>query len=145
VKLGRNDALKMLLDFRGIEINERGDPPLCEAVEKRELKAVRLLVKQGERLVVNERTCMSGDTALWFAARDGNVEIVRALSQHHHLNPNLENHHLEHPLLLAAKRGDMQMVNALLDDGRLSTCSMKDVVSSTGKGSVRGTIQNQID
>lgn len=146
VELGRNDALRMLLNFPGIEINARGgNPPLCQAVTKGALEAVRLLVEQGDQLRVNERTCMVDDTALCIAARDGNVGIVRALSQHRHLNPNLENHHLEHPLFLAARKGDMQVVNALLEDGRLSTRSMKDAVTWTGKGLVRSTIQNHID
>jgi ankyrin repeat protein len=139
-------ALKMLLEFPGILINARGgDPPLCQAVEKGSLKAVQLLVNQGEKLLVNERTCMNRDTALCIAARHGNVEIVRALSQHLHLNPNLENHHSEHPLFLAAKRRNVQVVSALLEDSRLLIRSMKDAVSWTRKGLVRSTIQHQID
>ncbi|KAJ5460995.1 uncharacterized protein N7458_002547 [Penicillium daleae] len=145
VKFGRNDALKMLLDFPGIALNARGgDPPLCQAVEIGTLKTVQLLVSQDEKLLVNERTCLIGDTALCIAARHGNVEIVRALSQHVHLNPNLENNHFEHPLLLAARRGNTQVVSELLQDSRLSTRSMKDA-SRTGNSLVRSAIQHQID
>ncbi|KAJ5437781.1 uncharacterized protein N7458_008779 [Penicillium daleae] len=146
VQLGRIDALKMLLNFRGININARGgDPPLCQAVEKGALEAVQLLVKQGEQLLVNERICLTRDTALCIAARDGNLEIVRALLLHRHLNPNLENNRLEHPLFLAAKRGNLQVVNALLEDGRLAAFTMKDVVCWEETGLVKSAIQKQID
>jgi ankyrin repeat protein len=146
VQLQRNDALRMLLNFRGIEINGgSGDAPLCQAVEAGALKAVQLLVNQGERLLVNKRTCLSGDTALCIAARNGNLEIVRALSQHRHLNPNLQNRHLEHPLFLAAKQGNLRMVNTLLEDGRLSIASMKDTMGWTENVEVKSAIQSHID
>lgn len=146
VQLQRHDALKMLLSFRGIEINGgSGDPPICQAVEAGARKTVQLLVSQGERLQVNKRTCLSGDTALCIAARSGNLEIVRALSLHPYLNPNLQNRHHEHPLFLAAKQRNLKMVNTLLEDGRLSIGSMKETVRWSRNGLVKRAIQSHID
>jgi hypothetical protein len=70
---------------------------------------------------------------------------VRALSQHRHLNPNLQNRHLEHPLFLAAKQGNLRMVNTLLEDGRLSIASMKDTMGWTENVEVKSAIQSHID
>lgn len=114
-------------------------------MEKGALEGVQLLVRQSEQLLVNERTCMTRDTALCIAARDGNLEIVRALLLHRHLNPNLGINWLEHPLFLAAKRGNLQGVNALLEDRRLAAPSINNTVRWIEPGLVKSAIQKEID
>ncbi|KAJ5982711.1 hypothetical protein N7451_012811 [Penicillium sp. IBT 35674x] len=81
---GRVDAMKVLLHAGRVDINASGlgDPPICQAVERGQLEAVRLLVQQGGCLQINEKMTTAHDTALCIAARDGNSDLVQTLLCH---------------------------------------------------------------
>lgn len=144
---GRVDAMKVLLNTGRIDINAGGlgDPPICQAVERGQLEAVRLLVQQGEHLQINREIMMAHDTALCIAARDGNSEIARALLRHDQIDPNLENQWPQAPLALAAQGTHLLVVDALLADPRLAPCSVTRALDFASSDSVRSVIQSKID
>jgi len=144
---GRIDAMKVLLHTGRVNINASGlgDPPICQAVERGQLEAVRLLVQQGECLQINRQTMTAHDTALCIAARDGSPDLVRALLRHNQIDPNLENRWCQAPLSLAAQRTHLDVVDALLVDGRLSRCSMIAALDFANSDSIRRAIQTKID
>ena len=144
---GRVDAMKVLLNTGRVNINAGGlgDPPICQAVERAQLEAVRVLVQQGGRLQINRETMMAHDTALCIAARDGNSEIAQALLRHDQIDPNLENQWPQAPLALAAQGAHLLVVDALLADPRLSPCSVARALDFASSDSVRRVIQSKID
>jgi hypothetical protein len=93
-------------------------------VERGQLEAVRLLVQQGGRLQINRKTMTSHDTALCIAAREGSVALVRASLRHDQIDPNSGNRWCRAPLSPAAQRAHLEIVDALLVDGRLRRQSM---------------------
>ena len=145
--LGHVDAIKVLLNTGRVDNNASGlrNPPICQAVERGQVEAVRLLVQQGGRLQINRETKMVHDTALCLAARDGNSEIARALLRHDQIDPNLENQWPQAPLALAAQGGHLLVVDALLADPRLSPCSVTRALEFASSDSVRRVIQSKID
>ncbi|KAJ5982642.1 hypothetical protein N7451_012742 [Penicillium sp. IBT 35674x] len=143
---GRVDAMKVLLHIDRVDVNASGlgHPPICQAVERGQLEAVRLLVQQGGRLQINRKTMTGHDTALCIAARDGSLDLVRALLHHDQIDPNLENRWCQGPLSLAAQRAHLNVVNALLLDGRLSRQSMIAALPIANSDPIRKLIRTKI-
>jgi ankyrin repeat protein len=85
--------MRVLLSTSRIDINANGmgDPPICQAVERGQLETVRLLIQQGRRLQINQKTIRNHGTALCIAAQEGNPEMAQALLRHDQIDPNLEN------------------------------------------------------
>lgn len=143
---GRIDAMKVLLRLDRVDINASGlgHPPICQAVESGQVEAVHLLVQQGGRLQINRRTMTGHDTALCIAARDGSLDLVRALLCHGQIDLNLENRSGQGPLALAAQRAHLNVVEALLLDGRLSRQSMIAALHTASNDSIRQSILTKI-
>ncbi|KAI1828832.1 hypothetical protein CBS147337_10362 [Penicillium roqueforti] len=143
---GRVDAMKVLLHIDRVDVNASGlgHPPICQAVERGQLEAVRLLVQQGGRLQINRKTMTGHDTALCIAARDGSLDLVRALLHHDQIDPNLENRWCQGPLSLAAQRAHLNVVDALLLDGRLSRQSMIAALPIANSDPIRKLIRTKI-
>jgi len=143
---GRIDAMKVMLRLDCVDINASGlgHPPVCQAVESGQVEAVCLLVQQGGRLQINRRTMTGHDTALCIAARDGSLDLVRALLCHGQIDLNLENRSGQGPLALAAQRAHLNVVEALLLDGRLSRQSMIAALHTASNDSIRQLILTNI-
>ena len=143
---GRVDSMKVLLRVDRVDINASGlgHPPVCQAVESGQVEAVRLLVQQGGRLQINRRTMTGHDTALCIAARDGSLNLVRALLRHDQIDLNLENWSCQGPLALAAQGAHLNVVDALLLDGRLSRQSMIAALHTANNDSIRQSILTKI-
>jgi ankyrin repeat protein len=140
------DAMRVLLHIDRVDINASGlgHPPICQAVEHGQVEAVRLLVEQGGRLQINRRTMTGADTALCIAARDGSLDLVRALLRHDQIDLNLKNRSCQGPLSLAAQRAHPNVVEALLLDGRLSRQSMTAALHTANNDSIRKLILTKI-
>jgi ankyrin repeat protein len=124
---GRMSTVACLFSIEGVEISGKDiiDPPLCRAVAHGHLVVVSLLVQQGARLHINESTIAVHDTALWMAARIGDLETVRVLLRHDRIDVNLRNRWFEDPLMLAVKGGHFSVVDALVVNPRLTHFSLK--------------------
>ncbi|CAG8008866.1 unnamed protein product [Penicillium nalgiovense] len=96
----------------------------CTAVAHGHLDVVRLVVKQGARLNINESTIATHDTALCIAIRGGDLEMVQALLRHDQIDVNLRNRCFEDPLMLAVKAGHFSIVDALVVNPRLKIFSL---------------------
>ena len=119
---GRINTIACLLSKEGVEVNGRGliGPPICRAVAHGHLDMVRLLVQQGARLKINERTITTHGTALCMAARVSNLKMVRVLLRHDRIDVNLRNQWFEDPLNLAVMGGHFSVVDALVVNSRLT-------------------------
>jgi ankyrin repeat protein len=144
---GNTHAMAMLLGKGGLEINatELADPPLCRAVENGRLEAVKLLVRQGEALAINQSTVTVQDTALCLAARAGDSEMVRVLLRHPKVDPNHQNRWFEDPLLLAVKGGHLVVVEMLLQDPRMRLTSLWASLYFAEEGPIRQAIQKRVN
>ncbi|KAJ5240609.1 uncharacterized protein N7469_002200 [Penicillium citrinum] len=148
-------ALRWLLEMPGIDLNLGGgveinatdlaDPPLCRAAENGHREAVRLLVRQGESLAVNQSSIGAQDTALCIAARAGDSEMVRILLRHPQIDPNQENRWLQDPLMLAVKGKHMVVVDVLQQDRRLRHRSLLRSLESAEEGLIREILQSRVD
>ncbi|KAJ5982015.1 hypothetical protein N7451_012115 [Penicillium sp. IBT 35674x] len=143
---GRVDAMKVLLHIDRVDVNASGlgHPPICQPVERGQLEAVRLLVQQSGRLQINRKTMTGHDTALCIAARDGSLDLVRASLHHDQIDPNLENRWCQGPLSLAAQTAHLNVVDALLLDGRLSRQSMIAALPIANSDPIRKLILTKI-
>lgn len=123
---GRVDAMEFLLHTGRVDISfsGSGDLPICQAAERGQQKAVRLLDQQGRHLQINRKPMTTYDTALCIAVRDGSPDLIQALLRHDQIDPNLENRWCQASLSLAAQRAHLHMVYVFLADARLSRCSM---------------------
>lgn len=146
--VGRVNTMTMLLGVDGVEIDtsrELIDPPLCQAAVGGCLEAVRLLVKQGERLRINQGTLAMHDMALRIAARAGSLEIVRTLLEHEKIVPDLENRWMESPLKLAVKGTHALVVDALVAVQRVDTYSLRETQAIARHENIRMAILDKID
>lgn len=110
---GSNQALAVLLNARGVNINLRaknGDSALMIAAYKKNKIAVEMLLAKGAK--VNN----DGWTALHYAAAAGDTEIIQLLlkksAEVDAPSPNLTT-----PLMMAAGSGNIYAVKAILDAG----------------------------
>lgn len=110
---GSNQALAVLLNARGININLRaknGDSALMIAAFKKNKPAVEMLLAKGAK--VNN----DGWTALHYAAAAGDTEIIQLLlgksAEVDAPSPNLTT-----PLMMAAGSGNIYAVKAIVDAG----------------------------
>ncbi|CAG8214342.1 unnamed protein product [Penicillium nalgiovense] len=136
---GRLDEKVVLLNTGsvGINVGGLGDPPICPAVERGHLEAVRLFVQQGGRLQISRGMMTAHNTVLCTAAQDENSEMVRALLRTGEIDPNIENWWFQALLSVAAKGAHLLAIDALLADRRLSLCSIVSAVNFATSASVR--------
>ena len=85
---------------------------------------VRLVVQQGARLNINESTIATHETALFTAARGGDLEMIQALLRHDQIDVNIKKRWFEDPLMLAVKGGHFSIVDALVVNPRLKNRSL---------------------
>ncbi|CAG8275614.1 unnamed protein product [Penicillium olsonii] len=132
-----------LLGMGSLEINGRSfiDPPICQAAAHGHHDVVRLLVQQGTRLIINESTIVSHDTALCIAARC-DLEMVQTLLLHDQIDVSLRNEYFEDPLMLAVKDGHFSIVSALLANTRLKRFSLKRSFELARDKCIQRAIQN---
>jgi hypothetical protein len=91
--------MEILLIIEVEEIDGLGlvDPPVCRLAARGHLEVVRLSVQQGERLDINGD--QSYDTAIFIAARDGDMKMVRVPLHHDQIDVVLMSRWLEGPLI----------------------------------------------
>ena len=137
----------MLLKVEGVDINGRGlaDPPICRATARGHLDVVKLLVKQGALLNINEGTIADYDTALCIAARIGDLEMVQALLRHGQIDVNLRNRWFEDPLMLAVKGGHFLIVDALVVNPRLKYFSLKRSLDLARNDCIQRAIRSRME
>lgn len=80
---------------------------------------VQLLVRQGDRLQINQLNCPDEETALCVAIRHGRLDMLETLLGHPRINIDVINRWGETALLLAVKREDPAMVSRLLQGPNL--------------------------
>jgi calmodulin len=96
------------------EIDERDDmgwTPLMWAVEGRELDAAAFLVEQGCKVTLKNS---DGRTALHMAAADGQARMAGLLLAKHPAAANTGDKYGDTPLLMAVKKGRLDVAEALL-------------------------------
>jgi ankyrin repeat protein len=144
---GRVNTVACLLNIGAVEINGRGliDPPICQAVAHGHHDVVSLLVQQGTRLNINERTIGSYDTALCIAARGGNLKMVQALLRHDQIDVNLRNRLIEDPLMLAVRGGHCSIVDALVEKPGLQSFSLKRSLELAKDDYIKRAIRNRME
>lgn len=102
----------------GADPNKRGgkfyNPPLVTAVEKNDIETVKLLLSL--KADPNKRA-KGGQNALYFAAENNNLEMVRLLLAHGCDAQYLPPWKISSPLEQAALHGNIEMVRLLLDAG----------------------------
>ncbi|CAG8030538.1 unnamed protein product, partial [Penicillium salamii] len=144
---GRMNTVACLLGMEGVEINGRDliDPPICRAVAHGHLDVVRLLVQQGTRLNINESTIACHDTAIFIAARGGDLEMVQALLRHGQIDVIIRNRWFEDPLMLAVKGGHFSIVDALVVNPRLKYFSLKRSLDIARDDCIKRAIRSRME
>lgn len=77
IRAGNINAVKILIDHgANLDLESRGKTPLINAVTKRDLMLLHLLIKNGADL---DATVKKGNTALIYAVKSGKMDFVRML------------------------------------------------------------------
>ncbi len=96
-----------------LTLQETKNAKLLEAVKANNLPGVEQLIKEGAKVEVTRS--FGGESTLGVAVENGFKDIARVLLAAG-ANPNQEiNYHYTTPFLLAAKKGDLELVEMLLD------------------------------
>ncbi|WP_456324295.1 ankyrin repeat domain-containing protein [Desulfonauticus submarinus] len=107
---------------QGAQVNfwdpDSGNTPLTHAAEGLSFNAIKILIKYGANINIQEK--MSGMTALYLLALCGNdpkaIQIAEWLLQHN-ADPNIKNDGDETPLEIAACNGYLDFVKLLVKYG----------------------------
>ena len=111
---GNIEAVKILLEA-GADVNAKnfkGETPLYVAISKNNNELAKLLMQYNAD--VNHK--VHGWTPLYFAILKKNNEIAKILIEHN-ANVDLIDYYGYSPLMLAARNGDVEAVQLLIDNG----------------------------
>ena len=103
--------------------DKNGRNALLHACLKGRMKLVEIMLKEDERLNVNERD-NHGNTALFLAVESGNIDVVRLLLKalkRYKLSSDVCNNHGETPLILASQTRKFLIREILISEGNAST------------------------
>ncbi|KAJ5267732.1 hypothetical protein N7478_010540 [Penicillium angulare] len=122
IQQGNTAVVRLLLTHKKTQINALeipNDSPLLLATQEGHRDMVELLVRQGDRLQINQWNSPDKETALCVAIRHGRLDILDILLGHPGINIDTINGWGETALLLAVKREDTAMVSRLLQGPNL--------------------------
>jgi len=109
-----------------LPIDASGNNVLHVASAKGDLQAVQNLLEGLSPDAINAQN-YTGETALFFAAANGHLEIVKLLIAGSNLN--LPNQHDATPLFMAAREGHYEIAQILLENGADPSLSNKHAVT----------------
>lgn len=112
-----DETLAMFLERKDVEINgqsRRGETPLYQAIQRKQLSAAKLLLEAGAdpNISTNESR-----TALSWAAAEGSEESIELLLYQPSIELDIPDKFDQTPLLRAADAGHTKCVRMLLDKG----------------------------
>ncbi|KAJ5292119.1 hypothetical protein N7478_001370 [Penicillium angulare] len=122
IQQGNTAVVRLLLTHKKTQINAVETPnnsPLLLATQEGHRDMVELLVRQGDRLQINQLNSPDKETALCVAICHGRLDILDILLGHPRINIDTINGWGETALLLAVKREDIAMVSRLLQGPNL--------------------------
>ncbi|KAJ6008514.1 hypothetical protein N7540_012490 [Penicillium herquei] len=136
IKEGNTTAIQLLIRHEKTQINaicSDEDSPLHVATDKEDLTTVELLVRQNDRLQINQVNRDDGDSALFLAIRRRRQDILEVLLSHPHINLDVTNRWQETALEVAVRFGTHAMVEKLLQGPRLPRKFARSVMAAKSR------------
>ncbi|KAI3093078.1 hypothetical protein CBS147333_10140 [Penicillium roqueforti] len=96
-------------------------------------------------MAISMCTIATHETALFTAARGGDLEMIQALLRHDQIDVNIKKRWFEDPLMLAVKGGHFSIVDALVVNPRLKNFSLKRSLDRAGNDCIQKAIRSRME